>query len=349
MVILSFVLSCSKAKVEFHTTPYSIEIPSHFPKMIIPNDNPMTVEGIELGRKLFYETLLSGDNSMSCASCHTPESSFSDTNQYSTGITGTKGNRNSMPLVNLGWQKFFFWDGRASTLEEQIIQPVINPIEMHETWKNGLNKIKGKTEYQNGFFNAFQSSKIDSLNAAKAIAQFLRTLISSESKFDIMYKSIYNLTLSNEEKSILQTVTQDEWGGYYLFNSMDGADCFHCHSGPLLRIEGFSNNGLDFIFNDLGRGAITNNPNDNGKFKIPTLRNIGFTAPYMHDGRFKTLDEVIDHYSSGIHQSSTLDPNMEFAYQGGIQLNNSQKKMLKAFLLTMNDFKFINNPNFKKP
>jgi cytochrome c peroxidase len=348
-IVITFFLSCKKDRVGYDPTPYVLEIPSHFPAMPIPDDNPMTVEGVELGRKLFYEKRLSGDNSMSCASCHTPSTAFSDANQFSVGIDGIQGNRNSMAMVNLGWQNFFFWDGRSKTLEEQILEPVPNPIELHQSWKDAVGKLNADVNYRNMFFKAFGEEGIDSLKVSKAIAQFLRTMISSNSKFDVMYKYQYGFTLSPEEQTVLTSVTLEEWGGLDLFNSLNGADCFHCHNGPLMQVQKFSNNGLDAVFSDLGRGGVTNNPNDNGKFKVPTLRNIEFSAPYMHDGRFATLDEVINHYSSGIQQSPTLDPLIEFAFQGGVQLDSYQKLLVKKFLLTMTDHKFIANPAFQDP
>jgi cytochrome c peroxidase len=348
-LILVGVLSCAKDHVEYTPTPYAVPIPTHFPDMIVPENNPMTVEGVELGKHLFYEKMLSGDNSMSCATCHAPTAAFSDTNQYSKGIDGIQGTRNSMALMNLGWQSFFFWDGRAKTLEEQILQPVPNPIEMHQSWKDAVSKLNAQVKYRNLFFKAFGEEGIDSIKVSKAIAQFLRTMISGKSKFDVMYKQENNMSLNPYEKQILATVSPEEWAGYDLFKSMNGADCFHCHNGPLMQVKKFSNNGLDATFTDIGRGAITGDPNDNGKFKVPTLRNIALSAPYMHDGRFKTLDEVIEHYSTGIHQSSTLDPLIQFASQGGVQLDSQEKDLLKKFLLTMTDYKFVNNPEFKDP
>jgi cytochrome c peroxidase len=349
-LLIVLVFSCRKDRVGYKATPYVLDIPSHFPDMIIPTDNPMTVEGVDLGRYLFYEKKLSGDNSMSCASCHMPENSFSDPNQYSTGIDGIQGTRQSMALVNMGWENFFFWDGRETTLEKQILDPVINPIEMHEIWKNAVAKLNQDMNYRNRFFRAFGEGGIDSVKAAKAIAQFIRTMISGQSKYDVMYKYENGMSLSATEQSIFQTIDPEEWAGYDLFKSLNGADCFHCHNGPLMRVKKFSNNGLlpNFL-NDLGRAAVTNNPEDNYKFKVPTLRNIALTAPYMHDGRFSTLDEVIEHYSSGIHMSPTIDPLIEFGSQGGVQLDVQEKYLLKKFLLTLTDENFVNNPKFKDP
>jgi cytochrome c peroxidase len=348
--LIVLIFSCRKDRVGYKATPYVLDIPSHFPDMIIPADNPMTVEGVELGRYLFYEKKLSGDNSMSCASCHMPDNSFSDPSQFSTGIDGIQGTRQSMALVNMGWENFFFWDGRMTTLEKQIIDPVINPIEMHETWKNAIAKLDKDVNYRNRFFRAFGEGGIDSVKAAKAIAQFIRTMISGQSKYDVMYKYENGMALNATEQTIFQTIDPEEWAGYDLFKSLNGADCFHCHNGPLMRVKKFSNNGLiPNSINDLGRAAVTNNPEDNYKFKVPTLRNIALTAPYMHDGRFSTLDEVIEHYSSGIHMSPTIDPLIEFGSQGGVQLDAQEKYLLKKFLLTLTDESFINNPKFKDP
>lgn len=347
--IIAVILSCMKDKVEYEPTPYQLEIPSHFPDMIIPEDNPMTEEGVTLGRKLFYEKMLSGDNSMACANCHAPQNAFSDPNQFSEGIDGIQGTRNSMALINLGWDDFYFWDGRAVTLEEQILLPVEDPIEMHATWPEVITKLNASTEYKNLFFKAFGSPGVDKTRAAKAIAQFLRTMISGSSKYDVMYKYENGLTLNASEQAIYSTITPQQWAGYDLFKSLNGADCFHCHNGPLMQVKKFSNNGLDATFADLGRGDITGNPTDNGKFKVPTLRNIAYSAPYMHDGRFATLDEVINHYSSGIMMSPTIDPLIEFASQGGVQLDDYEKGLLKEFLLTLSDESFINNPDFQDP
>ncbi|MDG1148207.1 MAG: cytochrome c peroxidase [Crocinitomicaceae bacterium] len=342
-------LSCEKDKVSHVPTPYVLEIPSHFPVMQIPENNPMTVEGVALGRKLFYEKQLSGDNTMSCAACHSPANAFSDQNQFSEGIDGVLGTRNSMALINVGWNQFFFWDGRAKTLEEQILLPVENPVEMHDNWASVMATLKNDVTYKNLFFEAFQTTDIDSTHAAKAIAQFIRTMISGSSKYDVMYKTENNLPLTAFEQTVYATVTPEETAGYDLFKSLNGADCFHCHNGPLMQVQKFSNNGLDATFTDNGRGAVTGNPNDMGKFKVPTLRNVEYSGPYMHDGRFGTLDEVIEQYSSGIQMSSTIDPLIEFANQGGVQLDAFEKDLIKKFLLTLTDEAFINNPDFQEP
>lgn len=348
-VLLLVFLGCKKDSVSFSVTPYKLEIPSHFPPMIIPDNNPMTEEGVALGRKLFYEKRLSKDHSISCSSCHLPEHGFSDPDKFSIGVDQTIGTRQSMPLVNLGWQHSFFWDGRAKTLEEQIFQPVTNPVEMHLSWPEAVSRLKTDVTYRNMFQKTFGVKIFDSTHVSKAIAQFLRTLISGSSKYDVMYKIQNSMTLTAEEQEIQSQITTEEWGGFDLFFSLSGGDCLHCHNGPLAQVHSFSNNGLDANFNDEGRYLVTGNANDLGKFKIPTLRNIELTAPYMHDGRFETLEDVVNHYSFGVTESATIDPMLEFSHQGGVQLNFEQRQLLITFLKTFTDWEFINNPDFQPP
>jgi cytochrome c peroxidase len=343
------LFSCKKGEITPYAVPYKLEEPSHFPKMQIPLDNPLTVQGVELGRRLFYDKKLSADNSLSCAGCHLPQVSFSDPERYSTGIDGIKGTRNSMALVNLGYQKFFFWDGRAKTLEEQILEPVPNPIEMHQTWKNALIKLRANESYRKDFYAAFGSDQFDEYTVAKAIAQFLRTMISGFSKYDMLYKQINGYSLNQKEQSLYNQITIEEKAGYDLFLSLNGGDCVHCHTGPLMQLNIFANNGLDATFTDLGKGGVSGLAQDMGMFKVPTLRNIAQTAPYMHDGRFQTLDQVIEHYSSGIVMSPTISPAIEFASQGGVQLDAFEKGLIKKFLLTLTDEEFLKNPKFAPP
>jgi cytochrome c peroxidase len=350
LIAFLFVLSCRKDKSSDMTpTPYQLEIPAHFPQMPIPADNPLTVEGVELGRHLFYDKLLSRDNSVSCASCHHQVNAFSDPNVLSIGVGGAVGTRQSMALVNMGWQQFFFWDGRVSTLEEQIFHPIVDPVEMDNTWSEVVKRLREHNKYPQMFYKAFGEPGIDSVKASKAIAQFVRTMVSAESKFDLIYKWANGIPLSAQEAILFQQITPEELAGYDLFMSLNGADCMHCHNGPLMQVQIYSNNGLDAEFSDIGRMGVTGNPNDKGRFKVPTLRNIGYTAPYMHDGRFATLEEVIDHYSHGLVWSPTIDTNMEFISHGGVQLSAQEKIFLKAFLLTLNDPKFITNPKFSNP
>ncbi len=343
-ILLLICLSCSNENPnEYTPTPSPLQIPQFFEDNIlnpvIPNSNPQTVEGVALGKKLFFDPILSGDNSQSCADCHAPENAFSDTDKFSDGIDGLPGKRNTMPLFNLAWNydEKFFWDGRVFSLEHQAFQPVIDPIEMHSTWEQVVQKLQQDAEYPNLFDQAFGASKIDSTMVTKAIAQFERTLISSNSKFD---KYLLGET----------TLTPEELNGFNVFMDETRGDCFHCHGSdknPLWTDNIFHNNGLDAAITDLGLGKATGDPADNGKFKSPSLRNLAFTAPYMHDGRFATLEAVIEHYSEGLQNSPTIDPLMKKVAQGGVQLSTKDKADLKAFLLTLSDHEFINNPDFK--
>ena len=311
----------------FSTTPFIIETPYGFPDMNIPSNNPMTVEGVAIGKKLFNDPILSFDNSQSCSSCHLQTAGFSDTNQFSTGIDGVFGDRNASTIVNPGWNNFNFWDGRVTSLEEQAFEPITNPLEMHDTWSNVENKLNADDEYPILFKNAFNIDYIDSNHVVMAIAQFERTLFSANSKFDKFYR---------EEG----TLTTSEINGYAIFNSEKG-DCFHCHGTALFTDNLFHNNGLDVEpFLDLGLGIITENAIDNGKFKTPSLRNIKVSSPYMHDGRFETLEEVIDHYDSGGHFSSTIDPLMK-KLGIGLNLTNQEKSDLIDFLKTLTDYDYI--------
>lgn len=342
--------SCRKNELDASITPYELKIPSHFPAMTIPDDNPMSVEGVELGRKLFYDTRLSLNNSISCASCHNQQKGFSDDKKFSSGVNGTIGKRQSMALVNLGWQSAYFWDGRAESLEEQVLHPVSDPIEMNQSWKATAEKLNTDEEYRNEFYRVFKTGDFDSTHIAKAISQFLRTLISSQSKYDVMYKYQNSLPLNAFEQNLYSQISNEEWAGMDLFFSLTNGDCLHCHNGPLAEIQGlFSNNGLGDEFPDIGRMTVTGNANDKGKFKVPSLRNIEFTAPYMHDGRFSNLDEVINHYSFGVVESPTIDPKMEFSHQGGVQLDAQEHLLIKAFLKTFTDHEFLNNPEFSDP
>jgi cytochrome c peroxidase len=251
------------------------------------------------------------------------------------------GDVNAMPIINLAWQTEFFWNGRSGSLEEQAFEPVLNPIEMHDTWKNVVSKFNRDTMYIEMFEDAFGPNSIDSVNATKAIAQFERTLISANSKYDQGF-------LMQPQFSNFDTL---EFLGYTIFNNEVG-DCFHCHAEPLFGSFGtvqFSNNGLDSVLAPgSGREAVTGNPNDRGKFKIPSLRNIEWTFPYMHDGRFISLSQVIAHYDMGGHWSPTIDENMK-AVGVGKNWSPIEKQALIAFMKTLTDNDFINEQAHADP
>lgn len=345
IAFVAIIFSCSKDSVVTNSnivvdTPavlFNLNTPVGFPKIKIPATNLLTVEGIALGRKLFYDPILSLDNTQSCGSCHNQKFAFTDsTLQFSKGITGEIGERNSMPIMNLAWERAFFWDGGAATLEDQVIGPIINPIEMHETLPNVLRKLNADVTYKKLFKRAFGSDSITTKHIMKAIAQFERTVISANSKYDKYVRGEAELTF-------------DELKGKELYEDQTKGDCFHCHVvGSTFTDFDFKNNGLDSVFTDLGRYRVTLKETDKGKFKTPTLRNIELTAPYMHDGRFKTLEEVLEHYDSGFKVTSqNLASDIALIKKG--RMSKIEKQQIIAFLKTLTDYDFINNPNFKKP
>jgi cytochrome c peroxidase len=263
---------------------------------------------------------------------------YTDSNRFSTGIDGSVGNRNGMAIINLGYSYAFFWDSRSVTLEEQALDPVTNPIEMNAKWPDVLIKLNADEEYRQQFKIAFGVDEIDSTEVTKALAQFERTMLSANSKFDKF--------LRQED-----TLTDSEQRGRTIFDT-ERADCFHCHGTRLLMGFANQNNGLQQVMTDLGVGGENGNPMDIGKFKPPTLRNIALTGPYMHDGRFETLEEVIEFYNSGVNQNSpNVSPIMLKNNRPGGTLNLTQQEKddLLAYLLTFTDEDFITNPNFMAP
>lgn len=333
--------------IPFNPQNYSITKPDGFPSMFIPADNPMTVEGIELGRHLFFDSILSADSTMSCASCHLPSLSFTDGGATSEGIDGIFGARSSMSLLNIGYaERGLFWDGRSNTLEDQALAPVEDPIELHDTWENVESKLKAHPSYPKMFREAFgiaDRSDITKELAAKALSQFERTLISSNAKYD---KVIFQgqAAFTDSEDRGLRMFT-DAQGG------LPDAECAHCHALHLGTSDDYFNNGLDSVgslteFMDLGLGGVTQDTFDNGKFRAPTLRNIALTAPYMHDGRFETLEEVIDFYNKSPNHinASNVDVNIR-----PLELTEEQKQDLINFLHTLTDTIFTQNPAFQSP
>ena len=315
-------------------TPYNLVIPNGLPPMPIPAANPLTAEGVALGRKLFYDPVLSHNRQMSCASCHNQNFAFSDSGkQYSTGIDGNKGTRNAMTLVNLGYQKNFFWDGGAATLEDQVIGPIQNPLEMHETIANAVQKLKDDPFYPALFKKAFDADSISSTLIMKAIAQFERTMVSGNSRYD-------------KYKRGEGALTAQELNGLELYEDGAKGDCTHCHTmGSTFSDFEFRNNGVDSIYADAGRYIITLKASDSGKFKTPSLRNVAVTAPYMHDGRFTTLQQCLDHYNTGFHYTNNLDIVLKVAPKG--RMSTQDMADIIAFLNTLTDSAFLNNPDFR--
>lgn len=323
-------------------TPLSLELPRSLPRAQMPSDNPLTVEGVELGRKLFYDPILSRDSSISCGSCHNQARAFTDNGlAFSAGVDGQMGKRTSMPLFNLLWQRHFFWDGRASTLRVQVLEPITDPTEMAENLPNVARKLQNSTLYRVAFQAAFGTPQADPDLLAKALEQFLLTLISGNSKFDRVQLGLEQFSAS-------------EARGWTIFNAegdpngpLRGGDCFHCHNTALFTIQDLMNNGLAPT-TDLGLGALTGDPFDNFKFKTSSLRNVEVSAPYMHNGQFQTLMEVLDHYDSGVHESPSIDPNMHASIDG-LNLTQQDKDDLINFLKTLTDNDFLTNPAFANP
>lgn len=328
------VFAAKPAAAPAGTHPLTPAITQRFPQVQLPADNPLTEEGVALGRQLFHDTRLSINGTQSCASCHDQKNAFADPRRFSLGAQQQAGKRNAMPLFNLAWHQGFFWDGRAATLREQVLMPIQDKNEMNETLPNVIAKLNAEQECKTAFAKAFGSPGITAERMAKALEQFLLTFISQESRFDRAARKVAEL--SESEKRGLQLFVTE----FDPKRGLRGADCFHCHGGTLFTSQSFANNGLELAPDDLGRMAVTKDAADRGKFKTPSLRNIARTAPYMHDGRFATLEEVVEHYSGGVRRSPTLDPNLAKHPEAGIQLSAQEKADLVAFLKTLTDESF---------
>lgn len=336
----------------YNPTPVSLKLPDHFIYInppTIPEENPLTVEGIALGRKLFFEKKLSKNNSISCASCHNPANAFNDKGRaFSLGADGQLGVINAMPLFNLAFTADFRdhgnfnWNGRFNSIEEQNFEPVTNPLEMDENWVNVVSKLQNDGTYPDLFFEAFGTKAIDSNLVVKALAQFERTLISGNSKMDNQMKFEAGLPYTGAR------LNAQEERGYDIFISENKGDCMHCHGlkpNPLWTDYKFRNNGLD-LNPDSGLAVNTKKASDVGKFKTPSLRNLVFTAPYMHDGRFNTLDEVIDFYTDSVNFNS---PNIDVNMIKTRNLTALEKQDLIAFLKAITDSTFVSEPAFSAP
>ena len=343
--------------IPYNPQPYTIVKPSFFPNVPVPADNPMTADALQLGRRLFYDPLLSADSTMSCASCHLPQGNFTDNKAVSIGIDGIAGRRSSMALLNIAYAtNGLFWDGRSSSLEDQALRPVEDPIEMHNTWPQVVEKLKAHPTYPALFRKAFGINDRDQITkelAAKAIAQFERILISSgTSKYDEFKQGNIDI-FDDEELDGFLMYFEEAW--QYGLNLPD-AQCFHCHGGITLTGNNYFNNGLDSVgsldeFTDLGRFGVTGNHSDKGKFRTPTLRNIALSAPYMHDGRFQTLEDVVENYSKKGFGVSNEDPNLPLMGLNGPNhtLTEAHKKAIVKFLHTLTDTVFVKNPDIQNP
>lgn len=333
-------------EVKYDDTPYLLEY-GNLPNPDLPLDNGLTVEGVKLGRMLFYENLLSKDGSQSCASCHRQVDAFSDTAQFSTGVEGLLGGRQAMPIFNMAWHSNqFFWDGRANLLRDQSLLPIQDPLEMNETLENVVTKLSNSQTYTDQFVRAFNSPTVTSEKVSLALEQFMMSIVSYESKYDRYLAGLETLTESEARGLELFETEYNEF-----FPDDSGADCAHCHGGMNFENDQYMNNGLDTDanFTDLGRENATGDPADRAKFKVPSLRNVELSPPYMHDGRFQTLEEVVDHYNEGIQESSTVDQTVLNTMNTGLFLDAQDKEDLVNFLKTLTDDSYRTNPAYSSP
>lgn len=355
--LLAFVLlvSATCGPERGKPTPYEIEIPYGFPtRLNIPEDNPMTVEGVALGKALFHDPHLCGytghntDSLMSCASCHDRAHNYDLgpdnprlVNGRPVGRTGKATHHNAMPLMNLVFNnEGYLWNGGVNpqnapgrrNIEDIVEMAIVADDELCSTEARTLAAIRADSRYPEMFAKAFGSEEITMDRIRKAIAQYVRSLVSGNAKFDRY--------LQGKEQ-----LTPQELHGYILFTTEEGADCFHCHGSegsPLFTTNLFYNNGLDNTFNDpYDRYHVTGAVADHGAYRAPSLRNVAVSAPYMHDGRFKTLDEVLEFYNTGLQPSPYVSPLMHHINDGGTLLSPSEIADLKAFLMTLSDDEFV--------
>ncbi|TAG51669.1 MAG: cytochrome-c peroxidase [Cytophagales bacterium] len=331
-IILTFILFSCKHSTQENIIPNIestdiISVPSYFGVLPQPTYNIATKEGIELGKKLFFDPILSSNNQVSCGTCHLPEFAFAEPNTiFSTkGVSKKELHRHTPALLNLAWHNGFFWDGGATSLEAQAFGPITHADEMNQNLRELVLELKKNNQYVDLFKKAFPSDTISSQKIAFALSQFQRSIISAKSKYDSYLKL--------KDSTVFSLL---EWKGYKLFL----LKCESCHKEPFLTDFSYNNNGLDSTFTDItheelfkGRYRITLDLKDLGKYKTPSLRNIMLTAPYMHDGRLSNIDDVLEHYSQKIKKSPTLDVFLT----NKISLSMEEKNNLKAFLNTLTD------------
>ncbi|MDD7885106.1 cytochrome-c peroxidase [Flavivirga sp. 57AJ16] len=337
---LMFWLGCAKSEIQENYVPIPLEVeqPSNFPDIVYNLDNNLVTEaGFELGKRLFYDGKLSANGAIPCAFCH--EQAFAFTHHGHTvshGVNGGIGTRNAQPLQNLAYQSEFMWDGAASHLDFQPIIPLTSELEMGETLTNVIDKLSLDIYYQEQFKKAFEDGEINSENMLKALSQFMLMLVSSNSKYDKYVR---------EEDNVM--LTQIELDGFETFQNK----CASCHATDLFTDQSYRNNGLSINpkLNDEGRYSIFENPNDKYKFKVPSLRNVEKSFPYMHDGRFATLEAVLNFYDSGLVNNGNVDPTLlrnDNTY--GITLNEYEKESIIAFLKTLTDNEFLTDERFSE-
>jgi cytochrome c peroxidase len=330
IILLIGLNACNKQENPEPETPFGFQVPEHFPAPHYTfGKNVLTKEGFELGRRLFFDPLLSRNNSISCGSCHAQVHAFADHGTaLSFGVDNRIGPRNSMPMFNLAWHTSFMWDGGINHIEMVPVAPITNPVEMDESLLNVLQKLREHPTYPALFEQAFGTKEINDQRLLWALAQYSAMLISANAKYDKVKQGKASFTMEEER-------------GYQLFRQF----CNDCHREPLFSDFSFRNNGLAPTSHELGRMLVTQREEDHNKFKVPSLRNLNFTHPFMHDGRFFTLHEVLDHYATGIHDAENVDPLVK----NGILLDEHQRSDLIRFLQTLNDFDFIGNPMIAEP
>jgi len=334
IVLLSFLfISCENDSYELIPKKDKEIIrvqPEGFPeKAYVGQQNPLTENGVALGKKLFEEGRLSADNLVSCSFCHMQEYAFTHHgHDLSHGVYDQVGMRNTPALQNLVWIKEYFYDGASNNLEMASLVPIHNELEMAETMPSIVKKLENDKAYQQMFLDAFGSTQVTSAGILKALAQYMSVLVSAESKYDLWKKEPIKYPLSS-----------DEVQGYQLFQQK----CSSCHSGALFTNQSFINNGLppNPRINDLGRETVSGDPNDRYKFKVPSLRNVAYTAPYMHDGRFRTLESVLRFYNEGMVYSETIDEQLVNDGRIGIPMTAEEQRLIIAFLKTLSDKNFI--------
>lgn len=326
--------SCSHSD-DYTDVPLDFEVPSNFPALTYNiGVNPPTRKGFELGKKIFYDGRLSSDGTISCGSCHIQQNAFTHHGHtVSHGVNNAMGIRNAPAIQNMAFQTQFMWDGAADNLDFQPIIPLLSTVEMNGNLSDIMAMFKADPVYVKLFRQAFPNGEIDSENTLKALSQFMVMLTSSHSRFD-KYRR-------NESGGSL---TAEELAGYALFNQK----CASCHATDLFTDDSFRNNGLAVnpLVNDVGRYQLTQLPQDYYKFRVPSLRNVEVTAPYMHDGRFGSLEAVLNHYTNGVVSSVTLDAALQQNGTLGIPLSVNEKSQLIAFLKTLTDQQYLTDVRF---
>jgi len=312
-------------------TPRAFTVPAGFPQPPLPADNPLSVEGVALGAILFADPRLSGNGTQSCASCHLPDRAFSDRVALSRGADGATGRRNAMPLFNLAWNPAFAWDGGRPRVRDQALAAWTNPSEMHGEPERAVAVLTKDATLAARFAAVFGDAAVTPERVTLALEQYLLTLVAADAKFDRAMRGAAELTAEEQRGFTLFSQEYDPARG------QRGADCFHCHGGILFSDYAAKNNGLDRESADAGHALVTGRTTDRGRFKTPSLRNVALTAPYMHDGRFATLEEVVAHYDHGVQRGANLDPNLAKHPDAGLALSAADQRALVAFLHTLTE------------